>query len=94
MPCYTEILITVTDEAMAKAALTEMGIKGKVVKNANGTYSIELDNKSEMTQTFKDKFFQEYGVQVATAKAEAEHYTVVRDFNEETQEVELTLRQY
>lgn len=94
MPCYTEITITVKDKAMAEKALKAMGLEGTVVKKHNtDTYDVQLANGG-MTSKFRDDFFQEYGVQVATAKAEAEGYTVSRDYNDETQEVELTLRQY
>ena len=94
MPCYTEITITVKDKAMAEAALQTMGHKGKVTKSANTeTYNVTLDDQSQMSSSFRDSFFQEYGVQVTTQKAELEGYFVSRDTNENG-EVELTLRQY
>ena len=95
MPCYTEIIITVKDKDIAEKTLKAMGIKGQVIKKANtNSYEIILDDRSLMTNKFRDDFFQEYGVQVATLKAESEGYFVTRDYNEDTGEVELTLRQY
>ena len=89
MPCYTVVSVEVKDKAMAEAALKAMGITATITRNANGTYTV---TPTKPTATFKNDFLEEYAAQVATRKAKAEGYTVVRKV--ENGETVLILRQY
>ena len=91
MSCYTLIKILIKNKAMAELALKKLNVQGTVVKNGD---QFEINLKGQITQQFKDKFLQEYGVQVAIAKAKQEGYSVSRNYNAETNEEELVLRQY
>ncbi len=89
MPCYTLVQVNVKDKIMAEKALKAMGEEAEITKNPNGTFTVTPKTQS---YGFKDKFMEEYSVQVATKKAKAEGYTVTR--KEEQGETVLLLRQY
>ena len=74
---------------MAERALKQMGVEADITKNSNGTYTVTPKSQNS---SFRDRFLQEYGVALATAKAREEGYYVSR--SEENGEVQLTLRQY
>jgi len=89
MPCFTLIQVQVKDEAMARKALEKMGIKAKITKNFNGTYTVTPENQNS---SFKDDFLKRYSIEVASAKARKEGYNVIE--KEENGETVLYLRQY
>lgn len=92
MPCYTLIKVEVKDKEMAERALEELGLEATITKTVGKkTFTVTPKNQS---YDFEEKFMQEYSVQVATKKAKNEGWIVTRNWNEETHETELTLRQY
>jgi hypothetical protein len=91
LPCYTQITVQVKDKGIAEKALKKMGAKANITKNADGTFTVTPEKQ---TAEFKEEFLTEYAVALAEEKARMEGYDVVREYNQETGETELTLRQY
>jgi len=90
MPCYTQIQIEVKEKAIAEAALKKLNIKGTVIQNSNKkTWTVVPENP---LLNFQEKFNTEYGVILATRRAQTEGYTVSR--TEENGETVLYLRSY
>jgi hypothetical protein len=89
MPCFTLVQVEVKDKVMAERALKKMGAKASIEKNANGTYTV---TPAKQDASFRDTFMSEYAAQVATAKAQADGYTVTRQ--EVDGETVLYLRDY
>jgi len=89
MPCYTLVRVEVKDKAAAVEALRKLGVKAAITRNSDGTYVVTPETS---TSDFRDRFLQEYTVAVATRKAKADGYNVIR--KEVNGEVQLVLRQY
>lgn len=93
MPCFTKVTVEVKEEKAAKEAAAKLekqhGWKMTIQKLPNGTYQV---TPAQSYPGFEKAFKNEYAAAVATAKAKAAGYTVIR--KDVGNQVELTLRQY
>jgi len=89
MPCYTRISVEVKDRAIAEEILKKMGIKADIQKSAGGW---TVTPQGTAPSSFEKAFKNEYAASVATQKAKAAGYSVVR--KDVGNEIQLTLRQY
>lgn len=89
MPCYTRVSVEVKDRAMAEKILKKLGIKADIQKSAGGWI---VTPQGVAPAGFEKSFKNEYAAEVATAKAKAAGYSVVR--KDVGNEIQLVLRQY
>ena len=88
MPCYTRISVEVKDRAIAEQILKKMGIAGAITKSAGGWIVTPQSAPANFERDFKN----EYAAEIATQKARAAGYSVVR--KQVGNEIQLVLRQY
>jgi predicted NBD/HSP70 family sugar kinase len=92
MPCYTLVTIRVRDRAAAVQTLQALQIAGTVEAVPNSDeFTIAL-NDDYITDDFRQRFLQEYGVQVAISQAAQAGYTAERAFDASTGNIELVLQ--